>query len=56
MIYAKIDNGVVVNTQIVVEGNVFDPAFTWVDISEEEPMPGIGWAYDGDVFTPPAEG
>ncbi|MDO4709047.1 MAG: hypothetical protein Q4B94_04390 [Pseudomonadota bacterium] len=47
-IYALIGDGLVTNV-ITVED-------TWpegVDITDLDPQPGIGWSYDGAVFTPP---
>jgi hypothetical protein len=53
MIYAKIVNGIVVNTQVIEEGDSLDPAFTWVNITNLEPQPGRDWTYDGETFAPP---
>lgn len=46
--YAIIENGVVVN---VAEAKAaFAASMGWVKI---DPLAGIGWAYDGETFTPP---
>ena len=52
-LYAKISSGIVVNTQMCESTDVFDPSFTWIDISSVTPQPGIGWTYNGTTFTAP---
>jgi len=55
--YAKIDTNqnpnLVVNIQLMQQGDYQDPAFLWVDVTNTVPQPGIGWTYSGGVFTPP---
>jgi hypothetical protein len=52
--YAKIQSGSVINVQLASPSDVFDTAFTWVDITNIVPLPQIGWSYDGvSVFTAP---
>jgi hypothetical protein len=52
-IYAVIQNGVVINTQVLMSTDVQDPQFTWIVITNLVPQPGIGWSYDGQNFTSP---
>lgn len=55
-IYAKIQGGSVINTELVdsSDSSNLDPTFTWVDITSITPQPGIGWTYNGTTFTAPA--
>jgi hypothetical protein len=56
--YAKIQNGLVVNTQMIGPDDYLDPAFIWADISGLSCADGsviqIGCAYDGASFTQPS--
>jgi hypothetical protein len=56
MKYAKIQNGVVVNIQMIGQGDFLDPTFTWVDVDAVTAVDGswvgIGYTYDGTNFTP----
>lgn len=52
-IYAVIQNGVIVNTQVLTNIDFQDPQFTWIIITNLIPQPSIGWTYDGKNFTPP---
>jgi hypothetical protein len=56
--YAKIQNGIVINTQIAASGDYFDPTFTWVVIDSISCTDGspvqIGCTYDGTYFYPVA--
>lgn len=54
--YAKIQNGIVINTVLAPSTDPQDAAFTWVDITNLTPPPSIGWDYDGSIFTAPASG
>lgn len=47
--YAIIDGGIVEN--IAAAESPLDPG--WIDVTDADPAPGIGWAYDGTTFTPP---
>ena len=47
--YAIIDGGVVDN--IAVAETPLYP--DWVDVTDADPAPGIGWLYDGTTFTAP---
>ncbi len=40
---------------VQVEAEEFDvsQALTWVDITDVNPRPKVGWSYNGIVFTPP---
>lgn len=53
-VYAKIQNGVVVNTQLIGSGDALDPAFTWVDLTGKSCTNGVwisvGTQYDGTNF------
>lgn len=51
MVIAKIQKNIVVNIQIVNENDALDSAYTWVDVTNLEQRPDIGWAYDGNTFT-----
>lgn len=56
MIYALIKSGIVENTIIADEGFIAMIASEWdhcVRVDEMDPQPGIGWSYDGSVFTAP---
>lgn len=58
-IYAKIQNGVVVNTQMCLSTDYMDPAYTWVAIAALYCTDGltavqIGCTYDGTNFTAPS--
>jgi len=53
--YAKISNGLVVNIQLALPTDYFDPAFTWVVIDGLLCVDGmnaiqIGCSYDGTNF------
>jgi hypothetical protein len=55
--YAKIQSGVVVNTQVINPTiDYLDPAYTWVDINGLTCTDGspiqIGCGYNGTVFSP----
>jgi hypothetical protein len=52
-IYALIQNGIVVNTVNAQSTDTQDPTYIWVDITTISPQPGIGWNYNGTVFTAP---
>jgi hypothetical protein len=47
--FAIINNDIVTN--IVISASALEP--TWIDITETVPAPGIGWSYNGSVFTAP---
>lgn len=52
--YALIQTGVIVNTVLANPGDPQDPAYVWVDITNYNPMPGIGWTTTDNInFTPP---
>jgi len=56
--YAQISDGVVENT-IILDDVSLIPQFAagfdyFVRIDELDPVPGIGWSYDGNNFSPPA--
>lgn len=48
---AQIENGVVVNVIVVDPDNIPDWCSSWPTITDG----GIGWYWDGSVFTPPPE-
>lgn len=50
-VYAQIQSGNVINTIEANPGDVFDPSFTWVDITDTIPQPDRGDTYDGNQFT-----
>ena len=54
-IYAKISSGTVVNTQMDLSTDFFDPTYTWVDVTSSTCSDGtavqIGSTYSGGVFT-----
>jgi hypothetical protein len=57
-VYAKIQNGSVINMQVAQLTDYFDPAFTWVQITTQTCTDGspvqIGCTYDGSNFTAPS--
>jgi hypothetical protein len=55
MVYALIQNGIVVNTVLAGVNDAKDPAYLWLDITSLTPEPGIGWTYDNGVFTAPVQ-
>lgn len=62
--YAKVQNGTVVNIQLVLPGDYLDPSFTWVSIIRNFTNPSEntvcsdgspiqeGCTYDGTNFNP----
>lgn len=58
MVYAKIQNGIVVNTQIMSATDPQDPNFTWVDVTNTQCTDGSGvqigcTTSDNQTFNPP---
>jgi hypothetical protein len=57
-VYAKILNGLVVNTQIAASTDYFDPTYTWIVITTQVCTDGsavqIDCTYDGINFNPPS--
>ena len=53
-IWALIIEGLVVNCVIASVEDSKDSQYTWVDITDLDPRPCSGWAYDGTNFTAPA--
>jgi hypothetical protein len=49
MVKAKVENGIVVNVIEVDPNKIPSWCANWPDITEG----GIGWFWDGQVFTPP---
>ena len=57
-IYALINAGVVENTIVADTNFISGIENNWdacVQIDGLDPMPGIGWTYDGTDFAPPSE-
>jgi hypothetical protein len=53
MIFAVIQNDKVINT-IIADQNFVDTNYPdSIDITDVDPRPGIGWAYDGKKFIKP---
>lgn len=52
-VYAKIQDDVVINTQVINDGDLLDPSFVWIDITDMSPQPFRGCGYDGENFTFP---
>jgi hypothetical protein len=51
--HAVVEDGIVANV-VVADQAFMDKWYPGsVDITGMDPMPGIGWAYDGTTFTPP---
>jgi len=54
--YAKIQNNIVVNTQVMESTDIMDPNFIWVDVTIVKCPDGsgiqIGCTYDGTNFGP----
>lgn len=58
IIYALISNGVVQNIIVADANFIAGISANWqhcVRIDQLDPVPGIGWSYDGATFTPPQE-
>lgn len=57
MIHAQIKNNVVINTIVTDENTpleLFSKGFDYlIRVDQMDPRPGIGWAYDGAIFTAP---
>lgn len=55
MIYAAFVSipGEIVNTIIAEPEDVKDENYNWVDITDVDPQPSIGWTYDGTTFSAP---
>lgn len=56
MIYAQIEAGLVLNTQMIQSSDALDPSFVWVDVtglmcSDGSPIEP-GCSYDGANFIP----
>lgn len=53
--FAKIQNGVVVNTQVLQPDDIKDPDFVWIPIdgvqSDDGSWVQIGYTYDGNIFS-----
>jgi hypothetical protein len=41
--YAVILNGIIVNTILASPSDYFDPQYTYVIITNYNPLPGVGW-------------
>ena len=52
-IYALVQKGNVVNTVMATAQDFQDPQFIWIVVTNLSPQPSVGWAYDGQNFTPP---
>lgn len=53
--YARIDEGAV-QELFSTDGDMvemFHPALKWVDVTDDNPAPLVGWLYDGEHFTEP---
>ena len=58
MIYALINNGFVENVIVADSSFISLINSNWqhcVQIDSADPMPAIGWSYDGSNFSPPVE-
>jgi len=57
MIYAQIKNGKVQNTIVLMDTSLvsqFSEGFDYfIEIDQLSPVPGVGWGYDGAIFTAP---
>lgn len=54
-IFALIQNGVIINTIIANPSDPQDPNYIWVDITNYNPIPGIGWTTTDNInFIPPS--
>jgi len=53
-VYAKIQNGVVINTQMCLSTDCFDPSYTWIVLTTQVCTDGsivqISCTYDGTNF------
>lgn len=64
MIFAQISNGVIVNTIVLQDSSILslfqnDPTtdipYDYVlQVDSQYPQPGVGWLFDGIVFSPPS--
>lgn len=56
VIYTKIDTTqsppIVVNVQVLNATDYMDPTFTWVDVTDMDPQPGLGYSYSNSLFSP----
>lgn len=52
-VFAAVADGAVINTVLAHAVEDLDPDQQWVALDGLEPMPSIGWAYDGARFTAP---
>jgi hypothetical protein len=50
--YADVEDGICVNV-VVCDDPDYAADQGWVPLAGEDPQPGIGWAYDGQTWTPP---
>lgn len=51
--YALIQNYIIVNIVIASDSDPQDPSYIWVNISSLNPLPSIGWTYNGNTFSNP---
>jgi hypothetical protein len=47
--WAVILNGLIVNTVRASDSDIKDPAYIWVDLSQYNPQPGIGWTTSDNI-------
>ena len=52
-IFAQIQSGVVINTQVMSSTDFQNPAYIWVDITNVVPQPSVGWDFNNGVWTNP---
>lgn len=59
MVYAQINNGIIVNAIVVDENTpleLFSQGYdNFIRVDELSPVPGKGWSYDGSSFSAPAQ-
>lgn len=55
-VWAVIQNGIILNTVMVSQTDYKDPQYAWVEITNYDPRPSIGWTTTDFInFTPPVE-
>jgi len=53
-IWAMILNGIITNTVYASNTDIKDSTYIWVDITNYNPSPGVGWTTTDNInFTPP---
>lgn len=54
MNYAEVEDNVIINVVICDDGE-YAAEMGWYALEGLDPMPWIGWSYDGGTWSPPPE-